>query len=289
MANHRLGKSTPNTVWGFPVAGLESVLVPAFVFLAMVTVIAFVHELGHFLVARRCGVRVEVFAVGFGRELFGFTDSRGTRWKLGLLPLGGYVKMFAENGRVRLADGGSRPVTAAERPESYGCKSVGARAAIVLAGPLANILLAVLLLAAVALATGHASGIGALGYGLERAFGFAADNLSTLAGLVLGDTPAGDVIGPIGVAEVSGQSVAQYGILGLLALTALISVNIGILNLLPIPVLDGGHLAFLAVERLRGYPVGPRMQRLSVLCGLTAVLGLSLAATLNDVFRLALG
>lgn len=270
-------------------AALGQVLVPALVFLAMVTLIAFVHELGHFLAARRCGVRVEVFSVGFGRELFGHTDSRGTRWRFALLPLGGYVKMFAENGRVRLADGGSRPVSVSERAESYGCKSVGARAAIVFAGPLANIVFSVLLLAGVALATGHASGLGALGYGVERALAFAAGNLETIAGLVAGETAAADVVGPIGVAEMGGESIARYGLLGVVALTALISVNIGIINLLPIPVLDGGHLVFLALERLRGYPAGPRLQRISVLCGLTAVLGLSLAAMLNDIVRLAFG
>ena len=219
----------------------------------------------------------------------GATYARGTRWKLCLLPLGGYVKMFAEDGRVRLPDGGIRPASAAERAETYGHKSVGARAAIVLAGPLANLVFAVLLIAAIGLATGQAGALGALGYGLDHALAFAADNLSVLAGLVSGGTAAGEVLGPIRVAAVSGQSAATYGIGAVLLLTALISVNIGILNLLPIPVLDGGHLVFLAVERLRGRPLGPRLQRISVLCGLTAVLGLSLAATLNDILRLALG
>lgn len=270
-------------------SALEQVLVPALVFLGMVTLIAFVHELGHFLAARCCGVRVEVFSVGFGRELFGRTDRRGTRWRFALLPLGGYVKMFAENGRVRLPGGDSRPVTATERPESYGCRSVGVRAAIICAGPLANIVFAVLLLAGVALATGHASGPGALVYGVERALVFAAGNLETIAGLVAGETAGADIVGPIGVAEMGGESVARYGMLGIVALTALVSVNIGIINLLPIPVLDGGHLVFLALERLRGYPVGPRLQRISALCGLTAVLGLSLAAMLNDIVRLAIG
>jgi membrane-associated protease RseP (regulator of RpoE activity) len=270
-------------------SGFMGILLATLVFLAMVTIIAFVHELGHFLVARRVGVRVETFAVGFGRELLGWTDSRGTRWKLGLLPLGGYVKMFAEDGRVRLPDGSLRPATPAERAETYGHRSVSARAAIVLAGPLANILFAILLLAAIGLFTGQAGPVDSLGYGAARAYAFAADNLSTLAGLVSGDTAAGEVLGPIRIAEVSGRSAATYGVLAVALLTALISVNIGIINLLPIPVLDGGHLVFLAVEACRGRPLGPRLQRISVLCGLTAVLGLSLAATLNDVVRLAFG
>lgn len=269
--------------------GIIEIFFAALVFLAMVTVIAFVHELGHFLVARRAGVRIEVFAVGFGRELAGFTDARGTRWKLGLLPLGGYVKMFAEDGRVRLADGTTRSATAAERAETYGHKTVAARAAIVLGGPLANIAFAVVLLAGLGLAGGQADLVGALGYGMERAYGFAVANIDSLAGLFGGTTPAGEVLGPIRIAEIGGSAAATYGFGAVVLLTALISVNIGLVNLLPIPVLDGGHLVFLSVEALRGRPLGPRLQRLSVLCGLTAVLGLSLAATLNDIVRLTFG
>ncbi len=265
------------------------ILLATLVFLAIVTVIAFVHELGHFLVARRVGVRVEAFAVGFGRELFGATDRFGTRWKLCLLPLGGYVKMFAEDGRVRLADGSSRAATAAERVETYGHKPVAARAAIVLAGPLANIVFAVLLLAALGLAGGQVGPGQALGFGLERAYDFAVANFSALAGLVSGATPGSEVLGPIRIAEVGGSAAATYGFGAVVLLTALISINIGLVNLLPIPVLDGGHLVFLSLEAARGRPLGPRTQRISVLCGLTAVLGLSLAATLNDVVRLALG
>lgn len=270
-------------------AGFAGILLAAIVFLAMVTVIAFVHELGHFWVARRVGVRVEAFAVGFGRELFGYTDARGTRWKFCLLPLGGYVKMFAEDGRVRLPDGGTRAATAAERAETYGHKPVAARAAIVLAGPIANIVFAVLLLAGLGLAGGQAGLLEALGYGAERAYSFAAGNLASLAGLLGGSTPAAEVLGPIRIAEVGGSAAVTYGVGAVLLLTALISVNIGLVNLLPIPVLDGGHLVFLALEAVRGRPLGPRLQRISVLCGLTAVLGLSLAATLNDLFRIAFG
>lgn len=269
--------------------GLPGIFLAALVFLAMVTVIAFVHELGHFLVARRVGVRVEAFAVGFGRELMGVTDRHGTRWKLCLLPLGGYVKMFAEDGRVRLADGTTRPATAAERAETYGHKPVAARAAIVLAGPVANIVFAVLLLAGLGLVGGQADLAGALGYGVERAWGFTVANAGSLAGLIGGATPAGEVLGPIRIAEVGGSVAATYGFGAVVLLTALISVNIGLVNLLPIPVLDGGHLVFLTLEALRGRPLGPRLQRISVLCGLTAVLGLSLAVTLNDLFRLTFG
>lgn len=270
-------------------SGIEDVVFSGLVFLSMVTAIAFVHELGHFLAARALGVRVEAFAVGFGREVIGYTDSRGTRWKLGLLPLGGYVKMFAEDGRVHLADGATRTPTRNERTQSYAHKSVAARAVIVVAGPFANLLFAVLLLTLLALATGRASGLDAIAYGLDRAVLFAADNLAAIAGLLGGAATPADMLGPVGIAGMSGESAAAYGIGAVVLLTALLSVNIGLINLLPIPVLDGGHLVFLALEGLRGWPLGPRLQRISALCGLTAILGLSVAATLNDLVRLMAG
>ncbi len=116
-----------------------TVLAYSLPFLGVVLVITLVHELGHFIVARRCGVRVEAFSVGFGRELIGFTDRHGTRFKLSLLPLGGYVKMFGEQGFVRDANGRIRLLERHERERSFFHKSVGERAAIVFAGPLVNI------------------------------------------------------------------------------------------------------------------------------------------------------
>jgi len=120
-------------------------------FLAMVVVITVVHELGHFLVARHFGVRVEVFAVGFGKELLGWTDSRGTRWKLCLLPLGGYVRMFGEGDRTDE----TRPRSMADAARSYATLPAGRRAAILLAGPLANLAFAVAALAALVLIVGR--------------------------------------------------------------------------------------------------------------------------------------
>ena len=115
-------------------------------FLIVLTVLVFVHELGHYWVARRCGVRVEVFSIGFGPEIVGWTDKADTRWKISAIPLGGYVKMFGE-GEMSGEDEVPRPLTPAERQVSFRYKSLGSRAAIVFAGPAANFIFAVIVLA----------------------------------------------------------------------------------------------------------------------------------------------
>ncbi|MEE8123612.1 MAG: RIP metalloprotease RseP, partial [Alphaproteobacteria bacterium] len=115
-------------------------------FLFILTVIIFVHEMGHYLIARRNGVRVEVFSIGFGREIFGKTDRLGTRWKISLLPFGGYVKMFGESAFSGAKDNTAPALTAEERKVSFYNKRLSQRAAIVTAGPLANFVLAVVIL-----------------------------------------------------------------------------------------------------------------------------------------------
>jgi regulator of sigma E protease len=125
-----------------------------FWFLVVLTVLVFVHELGHFAVARWCGVRVEVFSIGFGPELFGWTDKTGTRWKLSWLPLGGYVRMFGQADSA-LEGEAARPMSAAERAVSFKDKRVGQRMAIVAAGPAANFLFAIVVLAILYLAMGR--------------------------------------------------------------------------------------------------------------------------------------
>ena len=125
--------------------GLEY-LVP---FLLTLTVLVFVHELGHYLVARRNGVRVEVFSIGFGPELFGWYDRAGTRWKFSVLPLGGYVKMFGDSDASSMPGAELPMMTNAERDVSFHYKRVGQRAAIVAAGPIANFLFAIIVLAGI--------------------------------------------------------------------------------------------------------------------------------------------
>src|SRR5215813_9296015 len=123
-------------------------------FLGVVAVITLVHELGHFVVARWCGVRVEAFSVGFGREIVGWTGRHGTRFRLSLLPLGGYVKMFGKQGFIREANGRIRVLNREERGRSFFHKSVAERAGIVLAGPLVNIVFGLVVIAGLIYANG---------------------------------------------------------------------------------------------------------------------------------------
>src|SRR5215468_1134744 len=122
------------------------------------SIVVFIHELGHFLVARWCGVRVLVFSIGFGPELFGFTDRRGTRWKLAVVPLGGYVKFLGDDNPASAPDQAAiAQMSEAEQRDSFHHKKVGARSAVVAAGPIANFLMAIVIFAGLAMAFGKPS------------------------------------------------------------------------------------------------------------------------------------
>jgi regulator of sigma E protease len=355
-----------------------TVLAYSLPFLGVVLVITLVHELGHFIVARRCGVRVEAFSVGFGRELIGFTDRHGTRFKLSLLPLGGYVKMFGEQGFVRDTNRRIRLLDRHERECSFFHKSVGERAAIVFAGPLVNIAFGGAILALLIFAKGlnvpsptigsvvagspaavaglqvgdrilavdgqPAIGMDAILAAIARdpdrllsldvrraaadmmipldlrsvapatAFGvaavgsehiavdpataivesakltgqFVASNIAAIGEIITGERQFEDLGGPIRIAEVSGQTFIELGFGALVLLTALLSVNIGIVNLLPIPVLDGGHLVFLAIEAGRSRPLSPRVLKFCSLGGLLAILVIFVLITGHDLARFGL-
>src|SRR5262249_21295894 len=119
-------------------------------FLFVLTIVVFFHELGHFLIARRCGVRIVAFSVGFGPELLGFNDRHGTRWKLAAIPLGGYVKFYGDDNAASVPDANAiANMTEAEKRDSFFAKPVLARAAIVAAGPIANFLLAIVIFAGI--------------------------------------------------------------------------------------------------------------------------------------------
>ena len=357
-----------------------AVLACGLVFLAMVSVITLVHELGHFLAARAFGMRVDVFSLGFGRELASRTDRRGTRWKVCVLPLGGYVKMFGEDCCARDGPGGRRPLAGAERAVSYFHRPAHQRAGVVLAGPLANLCFAAALIAAIGLSVGRsvlspeigrvlpgspaaaagllpgdrilaiedrslvdlsdvaaalaagsgrdlhlafdrrgsvfpavirpdtalrakpsldALGLVSLGrqrvgldpleaaaYGLQRTVTFTREEVVALAAVATGERSMADLAGPVRIARLAGRGVAALGVPAGLLLTALLSINVALVNLLPIPVLDGGHLVFLGLEKLRGRPLSRHIQQLSALGGLLALLALFLLVTINDVLRL---
>ena len=353
-------------------------------FLLVLTVLVFIHELGHFLVARWNGVRVDVFSIGFGPELFGRTDRSGTRWKFSALPLGGYVKMFGHTETVE-ENGRERAMTESEKAVSFHHKRLGQRSAIVFAGPLANFLFAIVLLAGLFMVYGQQFsstqvgtvvensaadeagiqpgdrilslngqeisrfeeiaaiiqlglseplqivverngervvltavptiveetdnfgnthrigrlGIGSTGAGEvvrhnplsalsaagEEIYRLTAGTLKAVWQMIAGTRPAEELGGVIRIAKMSGD-VAQTGIVSLIGFAALLSVNLGLINLFPVPMLDGGHLAFYAAEAIRGKPLGPRAQEWGFRIGLALVLTLMVFATWNDLVTL---
>lgn len=359
-------------------------------FLFVLTIVVFFHELGHFLVARWCGVAVRTFSIGFGPELFGWNDRRGTRWRVAAVPLGGYVRFAGDENAASVPDHEAiAQMTAEERESSFFLKPVWQRAAVVAAGPAANFVLAIAIFtvlfvsfgrpmtaaqvdtvqpgspAAVAgfepgdvivsidghkieafsdvqrivsgsaeeplaitvdrggepvelTATpefrevddgfGNTHRIGVLG--ISRATNAASVSTKTyslpeavaagvgetwfivertasyVAGVVVGRESADQLGGPIRVAQVSSQ-VATLGITALINLAAVLSVSIGLINLLPIPMLDGGHLVFYGIEAARGRPLSERSQDIGFRIGLALVLMLMIFATFNDIRQIA--
>ncbi|MEA1833020.1 RIP metalloprotease RseP [Methylobacterium durans] len=370
---------------GGTAAGFFGAVIP---FLIVLTIVVFVHEMGHFLVGRWCGVGVNAFSIGFGPEIFGFNDRHGTRWKLCAIPLGGYVKFYGD------ANGASIPdpeavarMSPRERAISFPTQPVAKRAAIVAAGPIANFILAIALFGGAIWLSGRyelpprveavmpnsaaaragfepgdvikaidgkpvgnfiamqrtvsASADSTLTFTVERAgtetqvvatpevyeertpFGrhrlgrlgiqgpkgseaklvqygpvqslvlgvqetyFVVDRTFDYLGkLVTGRESADQLSGPIGIARVSGEVAKAGGVGGLVGLVALLSVSIGLLNLFPVPLLDGGHLMFYAFEAVRGRPLSERAQEIGFRIGLALVLMLMLFAAWNDILNL---
>jgi len=367
--------------------GLVGYVVP---FLFVLTIVVFFHELGHFLMARWCGIKVLVFSIGFGPEIAGFYDRYGTRWKISAIPLGGYVKFFGDENAASVPDqAASATMTEAEKKDSFQFQPVGSRALVVAAGPVANFLLAIAIFAGIFMTVGkqttsarvdtvqpgsaaqtagfkpgdlvltingekiesfsdmqrivsisagapltieverdnaqvtlkavpqlkelkdnfgNVHRLGVLGISRSMAPGdiktekapplraivmgaqetwFVVDRtLSYITGVFAGREAADQLGGPIRIAQVSGQ-VATAGFAPLIHLTAVLSVSIGLLNLFPIPLLDGGHLLFYAIETIRGRPLSERAQELGFRIGLAIVLMLMIFATFNDILHLA--
>lgn len=361
---------------------LLSYVVP---FLAVLTVIVFVHEMGHYLVARWNGVAIQAFSIGFGRELIGWNDRHGTRWKISAIPLGGYVRFAGDMNASSMPDPDAPELRDPElAPRLFVNKSVWQRIAIVAAGPIANVLLTFLILYALLLGYGRqtvpavigeviagsvaeAAGfepgdkvlsvdgyvvrgfedfqryvatsparevvieiargaghqtlslvpepvviqdrfgndqrIGRIGVsrdiaetdvefykpGPVEAIGMTVEEIRFIiqrTGAFLGDffVGRGDVqqlSGPVKVAKVSGE-VATLGVIALINLMALLSLNIGIFNLLPVPMLDGGHLMYYLIEAVRGRPLSMRVQEIGFRFGFALVLGLMVFTLFND-------
>lgn len=444
-------------------------------FLLVLSILVFVHEWGHYIVARLCGVRVETFSIGFGREIWGFNDRHGTRWKFSMVPLGGYVKMFGDvdpasarhTDEIEDAEGHVRHLNAAEKSVAFYNKSVGQRAAVVFAGPAINFLFAIAILSGLYAIYGqpvtpplaaaiikdsaadkagflphdkilsingdpvdrfedvrrivmiglntpltfrveregkpldivatpevriesdrfgfkHSRGmLGILGPGnglslrdisavngqavenmdaarqkilagigrdmvltmkagaedggtpdsvtvhplanlneglrdpenhdygsliiasrvgddyvnlgilgsiwnaVKETYGIASGTLQAMWQMLSGVRSATEMGGIIRIGAMAGD-MAQVGIVALISFTALLSINLGLINLFPIPMLDGGHLLFYVIEAIRGAPIPDRIQEYAFRLGLAILVGIMLFANLNDIVQLIL-
>jgi len=361
-------------------------------FVIVLSVVVFIHEYGHFIVGRWCGVQVDAFSIGFGPELWARVDRHGTRWRVAAIPLGGYVKFHGDANGASVPDPDAvEAMPAAERAVTFAAQPVWKRAAIVFAGPFANFLLAIAIFAGlfafygrtvlaprigsvVAGGAGEAAGfmpgdlvltidgtqidtfgkmqeivsvsadtklvfvvrrsdrdvtigatpawrevesaagkvrIGMLGlkastaaadvheerYGPVQSLGMALEETwqvvhrtgTYVGGLISGRESADQLSGPIGIAQISGQmaqAATKVGLAPFLNLIAILSVSIGLLNLMPVPLLDGGHLLFFGIEAARGRALNERAQEVAFRIGLAMVGMLMIFSTYNDIARL---
>lgn len=358
-------------------------------FLFVLTIVVFFHELGHFYAARRCGVKVEVFSVGFGRALASWYDKHGTQWKIGWLPLGGYVKFFGDENEASAPDAEKLQALADDaRKDTLFFKPLWQRAIVVAAGPVANFILAIVIFASLYTLFGqrvtdpvvglvaensaaeragmqvgdlileidgeeistfaevrrlvtvnanvprefvvdrggaemtltatpdrvlevdrfgneyHLGRLGvavnatedsirhirydpftAIWMGAEESYFIVEQTFVVLGRIIMGRESAESLGGPIRIAQLSGQT-ATLGLIALINLTAVLSVSIGLINLFPIPMLDGGHLAFYAYEAVAGKPLSEKAQEMGMRIGLSMVMMLFIFVTWNDISRL---
>ena len=356
------------------------------IYVVALSILVFVHEFGHFWVARRCGVKIEAFSIGFGGELFGWTDRLGTRWRVGWLPIGGFVKMFGD------ADVSSRPDAAAgakmdeaDRAVSFQHKKLWQKALVVVAGPAANFLFAIVALASL-FATigqpytppiigsvkagsaaekaglqagdkvesvdgvqirrfeelrqmvmldsgdpltlvikrdgqpmtlvvtpqivdekdllGNKTKVGRLGMlpssefvmrhedpatavwqAVRETWSITTSSLATIGQMIIGRRSADDLSGPIGIGQVIG-AVSHEGFIPLVHLVALLSISLGLINLFPIPVLDGGHLLFYAIEAVSRRPVSERALAFGFRVGFALIVSFFVFVMWHDLSRL---
>ncbi|MGB7406713.1 MAG: RIP metalloprotease RseP [Pacificimonas sp.] len=351
-------------------------------FVLMIGPLVFVHEMGHYLMGRFFGTKVESFSIGFGTQLAGWTDRRGTVWKLSALPLGGYVKFAGDANAAGAGSDGLEDVPDAERADYFAFKPIWQRALIVVAGPAINFLFAILIFAVfigiygqrltpavisqvlpdtpaalaglqagdriaqidgddvarwedlvqtvrinpdtrlnltverdgglidlpITTATlqevdrfGNSYRIGRIGagaaemvfvergplesvwYATEEVYDLTISMAKTLGQLITGRRALDELGGPLKIAQISGQQ-ASLGIASFVSLMALISVNLGFINLLPIPMLDGGHLALYAAEAVRGgKPLPEQAQQWAFMGGFALVVSFMVVVTFNDL------
>jgi regulator of sigma E protease len=356
-------------------------------FLAVLGPLIFIHELGHYLAGRLFGVKAETFSIGFGREIFGWSDKRGTRWKVGWLPLGGYVKFFGDMNPASTPSDEWLALPADERNQTFQAKPVWQRFIIVAAGPFTNFAFAILAFMVIFASVGYpttaatageiqpgspaaAAGLQAgdqivavdgnridtfndllayvslrpdqemdftirrggaeqvvrittrsdvqsdqfgnearvgrigvrpgasremtqlaphqlLGAAVDQTIGTVDSMIVALGQVITGRRSVEELGGPLKIAQVSGQQ-ASLGWLEFFWLMTVVSINLGFINLLPIPLLDGGHLLFYTIEGIRRKPLGARAQEWAFRTGLMVLLALMIFITANDLVSFGL-
>lgn len=351
-------------------------------FIFIISFIVFIHEFGHFWVARLCGVKIESFSIGFGKELFGWNDKHGTRWMFSLIPLGGYVKMFGDSDAASTPDKGKlKELSEEDKKQAFYYKPLYQRFLIVLAGPLFNYILAAIILFVFFFSYGRpitkpvisklvengvaqkiglqegdkilevdnhkissfedlkgivsmhpnieielkykrknevietkitpesqvttdifgnkveAGIIGVISdkvdykkmnltesasYAVYQCYDLSAKTLEAIGQMITGQRPADQISGILRIADYSAKSVEQ-GFRTVLWFIAILSLNLGLVNLFPVPMLDGGHLFFYIIEGLRGKPISEKIQDYLFRFGFALLVTLMLFATFNDL------
>jgi regulator of sigma E protease len=339
-------------------------------FIVILSIIVFIHEFGHYWIAKRFGVKIETFSIGFGKEIFGWNDKSGTRWKIAMWPLGGYVKMFGDETAASTPNVEKlKSMTDEEKKCAFFFQKIYKRFLIVTGGPLANFLTAIVILtfffnvygrpetkpildtvleksaaAEIGLKKGDivtnldgseitrfeqirgivalnpnipldityvrdgktiktkitpqlhetkdifgdVTKVGLIGVGATEAefkkltYDISAKTLQAVGQMITGQRSAQDISGILRIADYSGKSVDQ-GFKMVFWFMAIISINLGLVNLFPIPMLDGGHLFFYLIEALRGKPLSEKTQEYFFRFGFLILMSLMLFATLNDL------
>lgn len=353
--------------------------------ICIITIIVFVHEFGHYFVAKISGVKIEQFSIGFGKEIFGFNDKSGTRWKICSLPFGGYVKMFGDAGAASDPDNEKiKQFTEEEAKTSFHTKPLSVRSAIIFAGPLFNFLLAILLLTVLFTFNGKSIATSKIGSVAENSaayeagikagdviteidgtkianfadiqriisintgtqvnitlkrddldknikltpkfieredflgnvaktpmlgvssgsvthkelgvfsaftssitetYNISASTLKAIGQMVTGQRSVKEISGPIGIAKYSGQS-ASRGLTTVIWFIIVLSINLGLVNLFPIPLLDGGHLFFYGIEAVIRRPVNEAVKQVAFKIGLALIGTFFIFAMFNDIQKL---
>lgn len=362
---------------------LQIIIHNFFSFIVIISFIVFIHEFGHYWVAKKCGVKIDAFSIGFGPEIFGWNDKSGTRWKISAVPLGGYVKMHGDENAASVPDQAKlNAMSVEEKSGSLHAQNVWKRMAIVGAGPAANFILAIVILTGFFMAYGRMqtsaivgnvmedspaqeagliagdsilsirgekisrfedivsivslnadvplevvidrdgvqqtlsvtpratevenvfgesdkrgligispavrgdhqtlSFVPAVGHAVAETWHMSIRTLEALWQMVTGQRPADQLSGILRIGDYSGKAV-DMGTQMVLWFMAVLSINLGLINLFPIPMLDGGHLAIYTVEALRGRPLPEKVQEYCFRFGFAVLIGLMLFATFNDL------